>query len=74
MYQSGFGPHDCPETALGKVVNDLVLGTKTKKMVVDFKRQQGGTLVEKTVRFKYSGVHMTEQLSWSLHIHSTITL
>lgn len=62
------------------VANNLALNI-SKEMFLHFRRQQAGnynplkiyvTPVEKVVSFKYIGVHITEDLSWSLHISSTI--
>lgn len=55
--------------------------SKTKEKVLDFRRQQAGnynplkiygTTVERMLRFKCISVHISEDLFWSVHIHSTI--
>ncbi len=57
--------------------NNLSLNvSKTKEMFVDYRRQQGDghspihigdVEVEKVCSFKFLGMHITEDFSWSLH-------
>jgi len=52
--------------------------SKTKELVVDFRRTQhqrtctplgmNGTAVERVSSFRYLGVHITEDLTWTTHI------
>jgi hypothetical protein len=49
-------------------------------MIVDFRKQQrehppiyiNGTAVEKVESFKFLGVHITDKLKWSTHVHSVV--
>ncbi len=51
---------------------------KTKELVVDFRGRQeiyspliiGGTPVNRVSSFKYLNVHITEDLTWTHHIHA----
>jgi hypothetical protein len=61
--------------------NDLTLNVnKTKEMIVDFRKQQrehppihiDGTVVERVVRSKFLGVHITDQMNWSTHTDSIV--
>ena len=62
----------CQENNLSLNVN------KTKKMIVDFRKQQrehppihiDGTAVEKVESFKFLGVHISDKLKWSTHTTS----
>ena len=53
---------------------------KIKEMIVDFRKQQrkhptihiDGTVVERVVRFKFLGVHITDKLNWSTHTDSVV--
>ena len=64
----------CQENNLSLNVN------KTKKMIVDFRKQQRehppihieGTAVEKVESFKFQGVHITDKLKWSTHTDSVV--
>lgn len=56
--------------------NNLSLNiTKTKEMIVDFRRTQvahsplhiNGSIVERVSNIKFLGVHLTDDLSWSLN-------
>ncbi|MCI4377478.1 hypothetical protein PGIGA_G00204120 [Pangasianodon gigas] len=63
--------------------NNLSLNiTKTKEMIVDYGKKQvrnysplliKGATVERVRNFKYLGVHLTEDLSWTTHINSLVT-
>ena len=59
----------------GAAGNNLKLNTsKTKELVIDFRRQRGdhapllinGVGVEKVASFKFLGTHITEDLTWSI--------
>ena len=62
--------------------NSLLLNTsKTKEMIVDFRLKGNknyaplnisGTAVERVTGFKYLGVHLTENLSWSKHTDALV--
>ena len=62
--------------------NSLLLNTsKTKEMIVDFRLKGdknyaplniSGTTVERVTGFKYLGVHLTEDLSWSEHTDALV--
>ena len=62
----------CQENNLSLTVN------KTKKMIVDFRKQQreltlihiDGTAVKKVKSFKFLCVHITDKLKWSTHTDS----
>jgi hypothetical protein len=49
--------------------------TKTKELIVDFRKQQrkyspihiDGTAVKKVESFKFLGIHITDNLKWSTH-------
>lgn len=56
--------------------------SKTKEMVVDYSRKQqrsyaplfiAGAPVEKVDNFKYLGVQLTDDLTWSNHTHAQVT-
>ena len=56
--------------------NNLTLNvSKTKEMIMDFRKQQrehppihiDGSVVERVIRFKFLGVHITYKLNWSTH-------
>jgi hypothetical protein len=65
--------------ALG-VCNLSLNVNKTKKMIVDFKKQQrehppihiDGTAVQKADIFKFLGVHIRDKLKWSTHTDSVV--
>ena len=57
-------------------VNNLLLNTsKTKELIVDFRRKKtdiqplliGGTCVERVSDFRFLGVNIMEDLTWSVH-------
>ena len=59
----------------------LVNVTKTKELIVDFRRAQqpthtplmmNGTTVERVSSHKYLGVHITEDLTWSSHTDTLV--
>ena len=63
--------------------NSLILNiSKTKELIVDFRRAQhprtytpldiGGTAVDRVSSFKYLGVHITEDLTWTTHINTLV--
>ncbi|KAI5085914.1 hypothetical protein C0J45_23088, partial [Silurus meridionalis] len=62
--------------------NNLLLNvSKTKGLIVDFSTKQeqsyqplniNGTPVERVDRFRYLGVHITQDLSWSCHINTLV--
>ncbi|KAF0026073.1 hypothetical protein F2P81_020810 [Scophthalmus maximus] len=62
--------------------NNLLLNTsKTKELIVDFRRKRGSThnpihingmAVERVSSFKFLGTHITEDLSWSTNTSSLI--
>ena len=62
--------------------NNLALNTKkTKELIVDFRRTKGGahtpicingTEVERVASFKFLGVHISEDLSWTLNTSTLI--
>lgn len=64
--------------------NNLALNvSKTKEMVVDFRRKQGSGYtpltindepVERVSSFKYQGVHLTEDLTWNLQTEHLISV
>ena len=64
--------------------NSLLLnGEKTKEMVVDFCPQRPRTYtpllidrtpVERVSNFKYLGVHISEDLSWTVHTDTMVPL
>ncbi len=45
---------------------------KTKELVVDFRRQSREHTVERVNSFKFLGVHITEDLTWSAHTDSVL--
>ena len=61
--------------------NNLVLGTKTKELIVDFRKSKAsihtpihinGAEVERVTNFKFLGVHISQDLSWSLNTSTLI--
>ncbi|KAI5621007.1 hypothetical protein C0J50_19433 [Silurus asotus] len=62
--------------------NKLLLNiSKTKELIVDFSTKQGrsyqllninGTPVERVDSFRYLGVHITQDLSWSCHTNTLV--
>ncbi|KAM9440378.1 serine/threonine-protein phosphatase PP1-gamma catalytic subunit A isoform 1-T1 [Clarias gariepinus] len=58
--------------------NNLRNGSKTKELMVDFSTKQEMTAiinespVERVESFKYLGVHITQDLSWSCHINTVV--
>ena len=62
--------------------NNLALNTKkTKELIVDFRRTKGGahtpicingTEVERVASFKFLGVHISEDLSWTLNTSTIV--
>jgi len=61
--------------------NFLLNASKTKKLIVDYRRKQqsdirplyiGRCEVERMDSFKYLGVTITQDLSWSLHVNRTV--
>ena len=60
--------------------NNHVLNVKTKKMIVDFGKQQtehtpihiDRNAVEKVKSFKFLGIHITDHLKWSSHTDSVV--
>jgi len=61
--------------------NNLALNTKkTKELIVDFRKKSGtptpilidGTEVERVTSFKFLGVHISEDLSWSLNTSTLV--
>ncbi|XP_065813064.1 uncharacterized protein [Labrus bergylta] len=65
-----------------KADNNLLLNTsKTKEIIVDFRRERGSThnpihingmAVERVSSFKFLGTHITEDLSWSTNTSSLV--
>uniref|UniRef100_A0A8C9VFB8 Reverse transcriptase domain-containing protein n=1 Tax=Scleropages formosus TaxID=113540 RepID=A0A8C9VFB8_SCLFO len=61
--------------------NHLLLNTtKTKEIIVDFRRQErehtpitiSGSPVERVTSFKFLGVHITEDLTWTTHTNAVV--
>uniref|UniRef100_A0A669DN75 Reverse transcriptase domain-containing protein n=1 Tax=Oreochromis niloticus TaxID=8128 RepID=A0A669DN75_ORENI len=61
--------------------NHLTLNvTKTKELIVDFRRCRevhtpitiNGAAVERVSSFRFLGVHLAEDLTWSVHINKTV--
>uniref|UniRef100_A0A669C0V1 Ig-like domain-containing protein n=1 Tax=Oreochromis niloticus TaxID=8128 RepID=A0A669C0V1_ORENI len=61
--------------------NHLTLNVaKTKELIVDFRRCRGvhtpitinGAAVERVSSFRFLGVHLAEDLTWSVHINKTV--
>ncbi|XP_051507888.1 uncharacterized protein LOC127414139 [Myxocyprinus asiaticus] len=67
-------PHWCQEHNLSLNVS------KTKELVVDFRRRHrehspitiNGAPVERVSSFKFLGVHITEELTWSIHTEAVV--
>ena len=65
---------DNNEAAYREEVRELAV-TKTKKLIVDYRKRQAekapinidGAVVEQVESFKFLGVHITNELSWSKH-------
>ena len=61
--------------------NNLSLNvSKTKELIVDFRKQErvhpsisiNGTAVERVSSFKFLGVHISEDLTWAVHISQVV--
>ena len=62
--------------------NNLSLNvSKTKELIVDYKKQRAehapihidGAVVQLVKSFKFLGVHVTKELSWSTHTNTIVT-
>ena len=64
----------CPENNLSLNVS------KTKKLIVDYRKRRAEhaliqidrAVMEQDERFKFLGVHITKELSWSTHTNTVI--
>jgi hypothetical protein len=67
-------------TVLCKDNNLLLIVTKTKEMIVDYRKRRtnhapfliDGAVVEQVETFKFLGVHITNRLTWCKHTRQTV--
>ena len=72
---------DNDETAYREEVRNLSSNvSKTKELIVDYRKRRAekapisieGTVVERVESFKFIGVHITNELSWSKHTNTVV--